>query len=105
MEILNIGILTTVLGVLVIITNALTELFKNIFTKIPAQITATVIALFLTVSAVMAYLTITQTPVQWYIVVGAVVAGFFVSYTAQFGYDKLQEILALIGGGKNDLHK
>ena len=47
-----------------------------------------------------AYLSITSTPYEWYIVVGAVVAGFFVSYTAQFGYDKLQEIIKLIGGKK-----
>lgn len=100
MEILNVGIITTAMGVLVIITNALTELFKGMFPKMPAQITATVIALLLTIFAVTAYLSITGTPAEWYIVVGAVVAGFFVSYTAQFGYDKLQEILKLIGGKK-----
>lgn len=93
------AIIITAIGVLVIVTNALTELFKSIFSKIPAQITATVIALILTVCTVCAYLSITETPAQWYIIVGAVVAGFFVSYTAQFGYDKLQEIIKLIGGG------
>lgn len=104
MENIDIAVLTTAIGVLVIITNALTELFKSMFSKIPAQITATVISLFLTISTVMAYLTINEIPVQWYIVVGAIVAGFFVSYTAQFGYDKLQEIIKLIGG-KNAVHK
>ena len=100
MMIPNVAILTTAIGVLVILTNSLTELFKNMFKNIPAQITATVIALVLTVCAVCAYLSITGTPAEWYIIVGAVVAGFFVSYTAQFGYDKLQEILKLIGGKK-----
>ena len=104
MENIDIGILVTAAGVLVILTNALTELFKSMFSKIPAQITATVISLFLTISTVMAYLTINEIPVQWYIIVGAIVAGFFVSYTAQFGYDKLQEIIKLIGG-KNAVHK
>ena len=96
----DVAILTTALGVLVILTNALTELFKGMFPKLPAQITATIIALILTVCTVFAYLSITSTPYEWYIVVGAVIAGFFVSYTAQFGYDKLQEILKLLGGGK-----
>lgn len=96
----DVAILTTAMGVLVILTNSLTELFKGMFPKIPAQITATVIALILTVCTVLAYLSITGMPAQWYIVVGAVVAGFFVSYTAQFGYDKLQEIIRLIGGKK-----
>ena len=104
MENIDIGILVTATGVLVILTNALTELFKSMFSKIPAQITATVISLFLTISTVMAYLAINEIPVQWYIIVSAIVAGFFVSYTAQFGYDKLQEIIKLIGG-KNAVHK
>lgn len=100
MEILNIGILTTAMGVLVILTNAFTELIKGMFPKFPAQITATIIALLLTIFAVTAYLSVTKTPAHWYIIVGSVVAGFFVSYTAQFGYDKLREILKLIGGKK-----
>jgi hypothetical protein len=96
----NIAVITTALGVLVILTNALTEVIKGIIPKVPAQITATIIALVLTVGTVCAYLSITGTAYQWYIIAGAVVAGFFVSYTAQFGYDKLQEIIKLLGGGK-----
>lgn len=96
----DVAVLTTAMGVLVILTNSLTELFKGMLPKIPAQITATVIALILTICTVCAYLSITGTIVEWYIIVGAVVAGFFVSYTAQFGYDKLQEIIKLIGGKK-----
>lgn len=94
----NTAIITIAVGVLVILTNALTEVIKGIIPKVPAQITATVIALVLTVGTVCAYLSITGTAYQWYIIAGAVVAGFFVSYTAQFGYDKLQEIIKLIGG-------
>lgn len=100
MNIPDIAILTAALGVLVILTNAITEVVKNIIPKLPAQITATIIALVLTVGTVCAYLSITGTAYQWYIIAGAVVAGFFVSYTAQFGYDKLQEIIKLLGGGK-----
>lgn len=96
----NTAIITISVGVLVILTNALTEVIKGIFAKIPAQITATIIALVLTVGTVCAYLSITGTAYQWYIIAGAVVAGFFVSYTAQFGYDKLQEIIQLIGDGR-----
>ena len=97
---LDIALITTALGVLVILTNALTELFKKIFANIPPQITATVIALILTVCAVMAYVTITGIAITWYIVVGSIIGGLFVSYTAQFGFDKAKEILKLIGGGK-----
>ena len=96
----NTAIITISVGVLVILTNALTEVIKGIFAKIPAQITATIIALVLTVGTVCAYLSIPGPAYQWYSIAGAVVAGFFVSYTAQFGYDKLQEIIQLIGDGR-----
>lgn len=96
----DIAIISTALGVLVILTNAITELFKGMFPRCPAQITATVIALILTVCTVLAYCTIVGLPITWYIAVGAVVAGFMVSYSAQFGYDKLQEIIKMIGGRK-----
>lgn len=100
MQIIDTAVIVTAVGVLVILTNALTELFKDLLPKVPAQITATIIAVFLTVSAVFTYISVMQIPVEWYIVVGAFVAGFFVSYTAQYGYDKLKEILKLIGGKK-----
>ena len=100
MEMINMGILVTAMGVLVILTNAFTELVKGMFPKMPPQITATIIALLLTIFAVTAYLTITGTPVQWYTIIGAIVAGLFISYTAQFGHDKLDEIIKLLGGKK-----
>ena len=100
MEILNIGLFATAVGVLVILTNAFTELLKGIFPKIPPQILATVIALLLTIFAATAYLSITGAPVHWYVIVGSLVAGLFVSYTAQFGHDKLDEIIKILGGKK-----
>lgn len=96
-KVMDMGIIITAMGVLVILTDALTQLFKSMFAKLPAQITATIIALVLTVCAVCAYVSINNIPMQWYIVVGAIIAGFFVSYTAQFGYDKLNEIIELLG--------
>ena len=97
---LDIALITTALGVLVILTNALTELIKKMFPNTLPQIVATVVALVLTVCAVMTYVTITGIAVTWYIVVGSIIGGLFVSYTAQFGFDKAKEILKLIGGGK-----
>ena len=100
MKTLDLSVFITAIGVLVIVTNALTELFKAMFKNISPQIAATVIALILTVCAVFAYISITKIPLEWYYVVGAVIAGFFVSYTAQFGYDKLNEIIKLLGAKK-----
>ena len=96
MNIPNVAILTTALGVLVILTNAFTELVKVTFPKFPAQIAASLIALILTVGSVCAYLSIMAIPYEWYIIAGSIAAGLFVSYSAQFGYDKGKEIIKLI---------
>jgi hypothetical protein len=101
MTIPDIAIISTALGILVILTSALTELFKAMFKALPVQITATIISLVLTVCTVLAYININSIVFEWYYLVGAIVAGFMVSYTAQFGYDKLNEILEKLRGGKN----
>ena len=97
---MDITIIITAFGVLVILTTALTQLFKGMFQKLPVQITATIIAVILTVCAVMGYFAYNGIVPEWYMVVSSVVAGLFVSYTSQYGYDKAKEILKLIGGGK-----
>lgn len=97
----DVSIIITAFGVLVILTTALTQLFKGMFTKLPVQITATIIAVILTVCAVFAYLTISGITPEWYYIAGSIVGGLFVSYTAQFGYDKFDEIIKLIGGKKS----
>ena len=96
----EITIFTTAFGVLVILTNALTELFKSMFKALPVQLTATMIAIVLTMVSAFAYISINSIKIEWYYIVGALIAGFFVSYTAQFGYDKAKEIIKLITGGK-----
>ena len=68
-------------------------MLKKTIRKIPAQITALVVAMVLTVGAFFAYAAIAGISVTWYMVAGAVVTGFFVSYAAQFGFDKLKELI------------
>ena len=100
MKMPDIAIIMTAMGVLVILTNALTELFKSIFPKLPASLTATIIGLILTVCAICAYISINKIPLEWYIIIGAIISGLFVAYTAMFGYDKFNEIIKLLNGGK-----
>lgn len=86
------------IGILTLATNVITEVLKRTIRKIPAvrfpaQITALIVAMLLTVGTFFAYAAITEITVMWYMVAGAVVTGFFVSYAAQFGFDKLQELI------------
>ncbi|MDE6032131.1 MAG: hypothetical protein K2G32_10965 [Oscillospiraceae bacterium] len=82
-----------VIGLLTLATNVITEVLKKTIAKIPAQITALIVAMVLRVGAFFAYAEITEIAVMWYMVAGAVVMGFFVSYAAQFGFDKLKELI------------
>lgn len=82
-----------IIGILTLATNVVTEVLKRTIRKIPAQITALVVAMVLTVGSFFAYAAIAGITVMWYMVAGAVVTGFFVSYAAQFGFDKLQELI------------
>lgn len=93
MQTYDMAFLMAIIGALVLTTNVITEVLKNVFKKIPAQITATVIALVLTAVAGLAYASIRGIAVEWYMVAGDIVLGFFVSYGAQFGFDKLKEII------------
>lgn len=90
---LDFGMLLTAIGALVLATNVITEVIKKTLSNFPAQITATIVSMLLTIAAFFAYTSISAINVEWYMVVGAIVAGFFVSYGAQFGFDKLKEII------------
>lgn len=89
----DITILLTIVGALTLATNVITEVLKRSFSNFPAQITATVVAMSMTICAFFAWAKIAEIAVEWYMVAGAVVAGFFVSYAAQFGFDKLKELI------------
>lgn len=93
MEMIDMGILMSVIGVLVLATNIITEVLKHTFKRLPAQILAFVVSMILTLAAFGGYTAYTGITITWYMVVGAVVVGFFVSYGSQFGYDKLKEII------------
>ncbi len=98
MEFIDVSVLTAIIGVLTLGTNVITEVLKKTIPKIPGQILALVVAMALTLAAFFGYAAITEIAVEWYMVAGAVVAGFFVSYAAQFGFDKLKELIAKYTG-------
>ena len=89
----EISLFVMAIGALTLCTNVVTEVLKKSIKGFPAEITAFVVAMALTVAAFFAYVCVSGIAVQWYMVAGAVMAGFFVSYGAQFGFDKLKELV------------
>lgn len=98
---MSIGELLPIAGVLVALTNVITEVLKKVtWDKLPTNILAVIIGMILTVAAGIAYCQIKDITMTWYIVVGFIIGGFAVAYAAMFGFDKLKEVLDW--GDKND---
>ena len=92
---MEITTLLTIIGLLVALTNIITEVIKKAtWDKIPTSLLAVIVSLVITLVAFFAYCQISQIVATWYFIVAAVVVGFMVAYAAMFGYDKLKEILA-----------
>ncbi len=96
----NLAVLLPVIGLLVALTNIITQVLKRVtWDKLPTNLVAVIVAMVLTVAAGIAYCQIKTVSITWYLVVGLIVAGFAVAYAAMLGFDKLKE--ALNWGGKD----
>lgn len=86
--------LLMVVLVLTLVTNIIVQVLKSVtYGKIPTNFVALGIAMIVSVVGVVAVCIMLKIPVTWYIIGGSVVLGFFVSYAAMFGFDKLKEAL------------
>lgn len=95
------SVILSIVGVLVIVTNIITQVLKKLtWDKLPTNILAVLIAMTLTLVAFFAYCETQGIAIVWYMVVAAVVLGFFVAYAAMFGFDKLKEAIAQLDSKK-----
>lgn len=84
--------LLTIIGVLVVVVNIIVQVIKPFTARyISTNFLAVVVSMALTLIAFFAWCAIKEIPVTWYMVAGAVVLGFMVSYAAMFGFDKLTQ--------------
>lgn len=91
-NVFNIPVLLSIIGALVVVTNIIVQVLKNLtWDKLPTNILAVIVSMVLTLVAFFAYCQICSITVEWYMVVVAVVVGFLTSYAAMFGFDKLKE--------------
>lgn len=91
-NVFNIPVLLSIIGALVVVTNIIVQVLKNLtWDKLPTNILAVIVSMVLTLVAFFAYCQICSIAVEWYMVVAAVVVGFLTSYVAMFGFDKLKE--------------
>ena len=93
-SVLNLSVILSIIGVLVVLTNIIVQVVKKVtWGKLPTNILAVIVSMALTLVVFFAYCQIEAITVVWYMVVAAVVLGFLVAYAAMFGFDKLKEAL------------
>ena len=97
-SVLNWSVVISLIGVLVALTNIITQVLKKVtWEKLPTNILVVAISMVLTLTTFFAYCQIKAIAVVWYMVAAAVVLGFMVAYAAMFGYDKLMEAIGKAG--------
>ena len=97
-SILNWSAVISIVGILVVMTNIITQVLKKVtWEKLPTNILVVAISMVLTLVVFFAYCQIKAIAVVWYMVAAAVVLGFMVAYAAMFGYDKLMEAIGKAG--------
>jgi glucan phosphoethanolaminetransferase (alkaline phosphatase superfamily) len=76
---MEITTLLTIMGLLVALTNIITEVIKKVtWDKIPTSLLAVIVSLVLTLVTFFAYCQTLQIVATWYFIVAAVVVGFMV---------------------------
>ena len=89
-----ISIILPVALALMIVTNIIVEVVKGLtWGKLPTNVLAFFVAMAVTLLAFFAMCQIAGVPVTWYMVVGAIVLGFFVCFAAMYGFDKLKQTM------------
>lgn len=81
-------------AVLAFVVSVMTEVIKNVgfMKKIPTNLVVIVLSMVLTLVAFFAYAQYSSLAIVWYLVLAAFIAGFFVSFVAMYGWDKISEL-------------
>ena len=89
-----ISIILPVALALMIVTNIIVEVVKGLtWGKLPTNVLTFFVAMAVTLLAFFAMCQIAGVQVTWYMVVGAIVLGFFVCFAAMYGFDKLKQTM------------
>lgn len=87
------SVILFVIAALTFLTNIVVEVIKGMFPKLPTAILVFIVAIALTVLALLIACEVLSITVMWYYAVGAVVLGIVVSYAAMGNFEKIQEII------------
>jgi len=94
LSLIDTATLIAILSVLTFVVNVIVEVVKDLpfFKKLPTKLVVLVIAIIITVCALVAYCQYKNIVIMWYFIAGAIVVAFFVAYAAMYGFDTLKEL-------------
>lgn len=83
--------LISAVGMLAFAVSVIIEVIKNVkfLAAIPTDLVVIVLSIVLSVVATLAYASITELAITWILIVGSVIAGFFVAFIAMYGWEKI----------------
>lgn len=86
--------LIPVIGLLAFAVSVIVEVIKGVsfLKKIPTDLVVIVLALALTIVVFFGYAAYTSLVITWYMVVGAVIMGFFVAFITMYGWEKFNTL-------------
>ena len=82
------------IGALAMTVMVITEVIKEMppFSLIRTSYVVTVLSIALSVGCLFAWADWVERKLQWYLVCGAVIGGFFVAFISMFGWEKFQQM-------------
>lgn len=97
------ALILPVVLVLMVVTNIIVEALKGLtYGKLPTNVLAFIVAMAVTLLAFFAMCQIVGIRITWYMVVGAIILGFFVCFAAMYGFDKLKQTIEQINSIKRE---
>jgi len=90
----NITIMLLIIGGLAFLVSLITEVTKNIrfLQKIPTDLQVIMLSMALCLLSYFAYVSYANLIVIWYLVIGAIILAFIVSFIAMYGWTKFNEL-------------
>lgn len=84
------------IGILAFTVSIITQVIKEVgvFAKIPTNIIVVILAIILTVGAFVAGMQYLKITILWYMVVAAIILGFFVAFIAMKGWKEFTDTLS-----------
>lgn len=91
---MDVSFLVGVIGILVAVTNVITEVVKKVtYEHIPTNLLATIVSVVITYAAYFLLLRHYGAAFAWVHLFPVFVVGIMVAYAAMFGFDKLKETI------------